>query len=176
MGRLFDAVASLAGVRQVNHHEAEAAVDLEASAGDVLPPYGASPTEAVLAGDAAAAGAYRFGIEPTATGLLVVTWRAVVRAVVADVRAGVAAAVIAARFHAAVAHLVGAVCRHVCGLHGPPVVGLTGGVFQNALLTGATVTILQRAGCDTVLHRCVPPNDGGLALGQAVLARQRLGG
>lgn len=177
MGRLFDAVASLAGVRHVNRHEAEAALDLETLAGGGLPrDVGPGPPGGVLAGDIDGAGGYRLGVEPTATGVVVVTWRGLVAAVVADVAAGVGAAVIAARFHAAVARVVGAVCRRVSRAGDTPVVGLTGGVFQNAVLTEATVAVLRHAGFEAALHRCVPPNDGGLALGQAVLARQRLGG
>lgn len=193
MGRLFDAVASLAGVRHVNRHEAEAAIDLEALARDESLAHEGPTAEALgparsgghdgtiprgTAPAADGAGVYRFGIEPAAPGdgVVVVTWRTLVHAVVADVQAGVAPAVIAARFHAAVARLVATVCLRLPHARGMPVVGLTGGVFQNAVLTEATVAALRRAGFDTVLHRCVPPNDGGLALGQAVLARQRLGG
>ena len=58
--------------------------------------------------------------------------------------------------------------------HGQLAVGLTGGVFQNARLVAEASTALAAAGHETLLHRIVPPNDGGLALGQVILARGRL--
>lgn len=157
MGRLFDAVASLAGVQQSVTFEAEAALRLEALAA------GAAP-----AGD----DAYAFDVAADrAGGPLRVGWRPVVAAVVADVIVGVAPATIAARFHEAVARMIVAVAGAVGG-SGP--VGLTGGVFQNALLVERAVATLRAAGRETLLHHRVPPNDGGLALGQAVLARRML--
>lgn len=164
MGRLFDAVASLAGVRQVNLHEAEAAMDLESLA--------RTPMPCVATGVG-----YRFGVDGIADAPdagLVVTWRDLVRAVAADVLAGVQAAVIAGRFHAAVARMVGDVCVRIRASCGGRVVGLTGGCFQNAALTEAVVAVLRQEGFAPAIHHRVPPNDGGLALGQAVLARGRL--
>ena len=164
MGRLFDAVASLAGVRQVNRHEAEAAMDLESLARAHVP-------------SVATGGGYRFGVGGLADAPdagLVVTWRELVRDVATDVLAGVEAAVIASRFHAAVARMVGDVCVRMRASCGGRVVGLTGGVFQNAALTEAVVAVLRHEGFASALHHRVPPNDGGLALGQAVLARGRL--
>jgi len=157
MGRLFDAVAALVGVQQSVTFEAEAALRLEALAA------GAAP-----AGD----DAYAFDVAGDPSGGLVrVDWRPVVAAVVADVIVGVAPATIAARFHEAVARMIVAVAGAVGG-SGP--VGLTGGVFQNALLVERAVATLRAAGRETLLHHRVPPNDGGLALGQAVLARRML--
>jgi hydrogenase maturation protein HypF len=151
MGRLFDGVAALAGLRQSVTYEAEAAIALEAVAG------------------ADDDGAYGFMIgvgDP-----LPVSWRGVVAAIVADVLAGVPAAVIAGRFHRGVAAMIAAVCGRLRGPGAGPVVGLTGGVFQNALLTRLAVDALRRAGGDVLLHERVPCNDGGLSLGQAVLGR-----
>jgi hydrogenase maturation protein HypF len=151
MGRLFDGVAALAGRRQSVTYEAEAAHALEAVAG------------------ADDDGAYGFMIgvgDP-----LPVSWRGVVAAIVADVLAGVPAAVIAGRFHRGVAAMIAAVCGRLRGPGAGPVVGLTGGVFQNALLTRLAVDALRRAGGDVLLHERVPCNDGGLSLGQAVLGR-----
>ena len=155
MGRLFDAVAALAGVKQSITYEAEAAMNLEALAAAAAP-----------AGD----DAYAFDVaaEPGG-GPLRIDWRPVVAAVVADVLAGVAPATIASGFHDAVARMIVAVAGHVAGP-----VGLTGGVFQNALLVERSVAALRAAGRETLLHHRVPPNDGGLALGQAVLARRML--
>jgi hydrogenase maturation protein HypF len=67
--------------------------------------------------------------------------------------------------------MIAAVWARLRGRGAGQVVGLTGGVFQNALLTRLAVAALERAGCDVLLHERVPCNDGGLALGQAVLGR-----
>lgn len=152
MGRLFDAVASLAGVRHVVDFEAQAAIELEAQARR------APPGEQ----------GYRFGVvdgEP-----VVADPGPVVRAVVEDVRAGVPAGVIGARFHAAVADLVVVLARRLRAERGLIAVGLTGGVFQNALLLSATGRALAADGFTVLRHRLVPPNDGGLALGQLLVA------
>jgi len=157
MGRLFDAVASLLGLRHSIDYEAEAAIELElaAAAG------GAARQDA---GEAV----------PTTDGLVALDWRPIVRGIVADVVAAVPAALIAAGFHDAVARLTVDAClvlrqRGSCG-----VVGLTGGVFQNALLTARTLALLREAGFEVLVHRAVPANDGGLALGQAAIARRAL--
>lgn len=154
MGRLFDAVASLAGVKQSIGYEAEAAMNLEA-----------------LAGASCADGSYPLpvvGGDP-----LQIDWKPAVARIVGDVRGGVAAATIAARFHAGVAAAIVDVCTRLRSTTGISTVGLTGGVFQNALLVELTVKALQAAGFDVLLHERVPPNDGGLALGQAVVSMRR---
>jgi hydrogenase maturation protein HypF len=142
MGRLFDAVASLAGIGQAAEYEAELAMLLEGAARGG-------------AGDA-----YVFeGADPAP----------VIRAVVADVRAGVPAADIAARFHAAVITLIvdlAGRCREQTGLD---LVALGGGVFQNALLVEAAERALSERGFTVLRPRLLPPNDGGIALGQLVI-------
>jgi hydrogenase maturation protein HypF len=153
MGRLFDAVASLTGAKHSITYEAEAALVLEA-----------------LAGSAGDEPGYAFEIRDG--DILRADWRGVVATVVRDVLDGVPAAAVAARFHAAVAECVVAVVRRL--RPGGGTVGLTGGVFQNALLAERTAAALGRAGYDVAIHRVVPPNDGGLALGQAVIARHGL--
>ncbi|MFE3828244.1 carbamoyltransferase HypF [Streptomyces sp. NPDC059092] len=158
MGRLFDAVASLAGVRHEVAYEAEAAIELEGLAR-------AAPTEP-------AENAYAFGTRPApGPGEPVLADPApVIRAVVSDVRTGVAPELIAARFHTAVARLTADLaerCRERTGLG---VVALGGGVFQNAVLLETTQRALE-AGDFTVLRpRLLPPNDGGLAFGQLLVA------
>jgi hydrogenase maturation protein HypF len=152
VGRLFDAVAALAGVRQVVDFEAQAAMELEALARGVDPGEGAYPFP-VSAGSPRTA-------DP----------RPLVRAVAADVRAGVPVAVVAARFHAALAGVVRELARAACRETGVSVVGLTGGVFQNALLLSAVTAALSDDGLTVLRHRLVPPNDGGLSLGQVVVA------
>lgn len=91
-------------------------------------------------------------------------------AVVADLGAGVPTGVIAGRFHRAVAELVRRVCAAVRESDGITAVALTGGVFANALLSSACARDLRADGFTVLRHRLVPPNDGGLALGQLVVA------
>ena len=164
MGRLFDAVAALVGVRQSISYEAEAAMNLEA----------------VAAGAGDSAGAYRFSI---GTGLvdsggpigsdgpIRIDWRPVLREILAELRGGEPAARIAARFHRGVARMIADVCSGLRGRGAADTVGLSGGVFQNALLLELATDALHDAGFEVLVHQRVPANDGGLALGQAMLAR-----
>ncbi len=149
MGRLFDAVASLLGVRHRIDYEGQAAIELEAlaeSAGDAPGP---SLPLAVRADGV---------IDPAP----------LVQTLVSALYAGTRPALLAASFHRAVA---GAVATAVGRVAGPTrLVGLTGGVFQNVLLLQSCRTLLQRNGFEVLIHRTVPPNDGGLALGQAAVS------
>jgi hydrogenase maturation protein HypF len=96
--------------------------------------------------------------------------------IVADVQAGVSAGVIGRRFHLTLAEIVRAVCVQVREREGVTSIALSGGCWQNRLLLAAAVNRLQEAGFTTYVHRHVPANDGGLSLGQAVVAAARLGG
>ncbi|MET9875815.1 carbamoyltransferase HypF [Actinacidiphila glaucinigra] len=160
MGRLFDAVASLSGVCHWAGYEAQAAVELEAAA--------------VTAGGLPAEG-YSFALRPGAGvgGATACDPGPVLAAVVADLGAGVPAGVIAGRFHRAVAGLVLRVCTAVREREGITTVALSGGVFANALLSSACARDLRADGFTVLRHRLVPPNDGGLALGQLVVAAAR---
>ncbi len=152
-GRLFDAVAAILGVRDVISYEGQAAVELE--------------QRAALSEDAGYAAAIEEG-DP-----LRIAGADLVRAVTCDLLAGVGAGVIAARFHNGVAETIVAAClllRERCGLG---VVALSGGVFQNLLLLDRTVAGLERAGFRVLVHSQVPPNDGGISLGQAAVAAAR---
>ncbi|MDJ0462611.1 carbamoyltransferase HypF [Streptomyces sp. H27-C3] len=159
MGRLFDAVASLAGVRHEVRYEAEAAVELEGLA------------RSAGAGSTQPGNGYAFGIGPSEAGVPVIADPGpVIRAVVSDVRSGVPAELIAARFHASVAALVAdlaEVCRVQTGLD---VVALGGGVFQNAVLLEAAQRTLTDRGFTVLRPRLLPPNDGGIAFGQLLIA------
>ena len=156
MGRLFDAVASIAGLRQTVTYEAQAAIELQMS---------------VQEGED---GVYPWSIEATDDGLQVQAGP-LIRAVVDDVRAGVPVEVIAARFHNSVAALVARLCRRLCDESGLGQVALSGGVWQNATLLSKTLDRLQAEGLDVLTHRLVPPNDGGISLGQAVVAHFKIG-
>ncbi|MFJ6215409.1 carbamoyltransferase HypF [Streptomyces sp. NPDC092296] len=157
MGRLFDAVSSLAGVCHRSQYEAQAAVELEAAA--------------LTAGDPGPG--YAFGLRPTppAGGQpMLLDPAPVLRAAVDDLRAGAGAAVVAARFHRGVAAAVRAVCRAARRETGVGTAALSGGVFGNALLDQACAAALAEDGFTVLRHRVVPAGDGGLALGQAVVA------
>jgi len=157
MGRLFDAVASLIGLRHSIAYEAEAAVELELTAAACRTP----PRYAAVAVTAA-------------DGLIALDWRPVVRGIVADLAAGLPLPSIACGFHQAIAEMVAKACRLLRSRTGCGVVGLTGGVFQNAILVERTVEALRHAEFDVLLHRAVPANDGGIALGQVAIARRDL--
>ena len=154
MGRLFDAVSALAGVCQSATYEAQAAIELEALV------------------DAARGGAYRFELRNDG-GRLIIDPRPVLASVIDDVRTGTASGTIAARFHRGVADVIVAAALIVGADTGLATVGLSGGVFQNVTLTHAANEMLSDAGFEVLVHRLVPPNDGGLALGQAVIAAAR---
>ena len=104
---------------------------------------------------------------------LIVQPEPVLAGIVDDVRAGVPVGVISARFHTAVATMIVDVAERIRARTGITTVGLSGGVFQNVTLTHAAATALGEKGFAVLIHRLVPPNDGGLALGQAVIAARR---
>lgn len=149
MGRLFDAVAALTGVREAVAYEAQAAIELEGL------------SRGIECGDTA----YVFGVDAT-SGPSVVDAAPVLAAVIADLRARVPAGVIGARFHRAVADLIVTLAETVSS---GQVVALSGGVFQNALLLTMATNSLRDRGFEVLTHRRVPPNDGGIALGQLMV-------
>lgn len=144
VGRLFDAVAAMAGVARENRFEGQAAMMLERAIGG-------------LAGDEA---------YPLPGG----DWRALIEAVERDVARGVSAAAIALRFHNALAHWIVEVAERA----GVRDVCLSGGVFQNGYLVERAASLLEARGYRVWTHQRVPANDGGIALGQAVLAAERI--
>jgi hydrogenase maturation protein HypF len=149
-GRLFDAIASLLDLCQNSTHEAQAPTHLESLATPTLP----SPRP------------YHFG-----TGEGAFDAAPVLSAIVDDLRSGrVDRAEIAAGFHHALAEVIARVAGDAAEEAGVRRVGLTGGVFQNAVLVELTRSALEARGCEVLTHRLVPPNDGGLALGQAAVA------
>ena len=158
MGRLFDAVAALAGVCQESGYEGQPAIELEA----LLDPVGRLPTRA---GER-----YAFAVDEAEDGVLRLDPAPVLAAAVRDVVAGTPPAAVSARFHAAVAAAVLDLARRLRATHAVHTVGLTGGVFQNAAMTSGCSRLLGEDGFEVLVHRRVPPNDGGLALGQAIVA------
>ncbi len=150
MGRLFDAVSALAGVRQTVDYEAQAAIELEACSRGV----DCGSTDYAFAVDAG---------EPA-----IIDPGPVLAGVVADARAGAGPELIGARFHRAVADLITRLAEQA--EDGAPTIALSGGVFQNALLLRLTLAALTVRGFQVITHRRVPPNDGGIALGQLLVA------
>ncbi len=152
-GRLFDAVAALIGVpgSRRTTYEGQAAVELE------------------LAAAGRAGRAYPFQLRPEGDGWMVET-RGVKAGVVEDLLAGRDAGEISSGFHRTMAEAVAAVCERVREETGVGAVALSGGTFQNMLLMRQVLERLEAMGFAVYRHRWVPANDGGLALGQAVLA------
>ncbi|MGX4687858.1 carbamoyltransferase HypF [Streptomyces sp. JNUCC 63] len=154
MGRLFDAVSSLVGVCHRAGYEAQAALELEAAA--------------TRARDADGA-AYPFGLTD-GPGPLGCDPAPMLRELLADQRRGTPAPVLAARFHRGVARAVAQICRRARATTGLATVVLSGGVFANGLLEEECAALLTGDGFTVLRHGEVPPTDGGLALGQLVVA------
>jgi len=171
-GRLFDAVAALIGVRERVTYEAQAAIELEMAAQIQYRSTERSRRSPIsniqIAG-------YPFGIEESDGGK-VIRLRGLFDALLADLRGGVAVGEMAYRFHVTVAEMIEAMCERIAQETGLRTVALSGGCFQNRLLLALVVPRLQEVGLCVLLHRQVPCNDGGLSLGQAVIAHFAVGG
>jgi hydrogenase maturation protein HypF len=153
MGRLFDAVAAMAGIHHGSvDHEAQAAIALEWSAAAAEAEDG-YPAEIFESGDA-----------------LVLDPRPLVRAIATDVRNGTQPRPLARRFHSAVVAWTVRTCGLLRERTGVATVALTGGVFMNAILAHECAARLSADGFRVLRHRIVPPNDGGLCLGQLAAA------
>jgi len=148
MGRLFDAVAAVLGVRDRVTYEGQAAIELEQLASDVVAdPYPCSTADGLIRG------------------------ADLIRAVHDDREAGRRAPEIAAAFHEGVAAAAASVCAETTDLR---TVVLSGGSFQNLRLLGSTRSRLEQLGFRVLTHRLVPPNDGGISYGQAAIAARTL--
>jgi hydrogenase maturation protein HypF len=158
-GRLFDALAALTGVCLQARYEGQPAIEFEQA----------------LAGEKAGEGpGYPFSIEEQ-NGLRILDWREVVRRAAADCRRGRPAAEIAAHFHRGLADALAQTVKRLSRETGLKDVVLSGGCFMNMTLLESLVNKLESAGLRPLLHERVPCNDGGLALGQAVIAAARAG-
>lgn len=151
MGRLFDAVAALLGIRQEVNYEAQAAIELEALA---------DPQET---------GGYPWKISP---GIIDPT--PMIQSLIEDWRAGLAVESLAARFHNSVAGMIRLACKQIASQSGVSNIVLSGGVWQNRFLLKRTLQRLEKENFKVYLHRQTPTNDGGVALGQAMIAYHRL--
>jgi hydrogenase maturation protein HypF len=152
-GRLFDAVAALVGVPGTERttYEGQAAVELE------------------LAAEGPANRGYPFRLRADDDGWSVET-QGIIRGVVDDLLSGREAGEISSRFHRTMAEVVVAGCERAREAGGPDTVALSGGTFQNMLLLDQTIKLLEEKNFVIYKHNRVPANDGGIAIGQAVLA------
>jgi hydrogenase maturation protein HypF len=153
MGRLFDAAAALAGERQQVNYEGQAAIEFEALA------------------DSTEDEKYLFGLSQDQ-----VQVRSAIEALIQDGESGIPVSKISAKFHNGLAQGVLEICLKIRSETGIDEVALSGGVWQNITLLGRTLSLLKEEGFRVYIHREVPTNDGGLSLGQAVIAAARLRG
>lgn len=151
LGRLFDATACLANVCPRNDYEGQAAIELQAAAGD-------------LAGEA-----YSFALR-TRRRPVSIDWRPMVREIMDDLRAGTASPAIAARFHETIAAMFDTAVQFAVGETEVPRVVLSGGCFLNERLRTRLTERLTGRGLQVAVHQCVSPGDAGLSLGQAFVA------
>ena len=153
MGRLFDAVSSLLGLRNVVNYEGQAAIELEAAA------------------DRCLSQSYDFEFDG---GGRVIRAEAIIRAVVFDLLEGRPRHEVSAKFHNAVAHLIERVAQSVRDERRLNRVALSGGVFQNAYLLESVCRNLRQSGFEVFTHSRVPTNDGGISMGQAAVANAQI--
>jgi hydrogenase maturation protein HypF len=158
LGRLFDGVASLVGLRNEVAFEGQAAMELEMTA------------------DAADRWADGYDLESGDGSSAEISTAPIIRDVVGDLLQGMPPGVVSARFHATLVRLFGDVCERLRRDTGLTRVVLSGGVFQNALLLKKMVHALSGNKFKVYTHKLVPANDGGLSLGQAVVAAARAAG
>jgi hydrogenase maturation protein HypF len=149
-GRLFDAVASMLGLCQINQYEGQAAMMLENSAAPVLSEQH-----------------YLFQLSHGMP--IVIDWEITIEQILDDIAQNTSTGVIAAKFHNTLAEIVLAISEQ----SGQKNIVLSGGCFQNALLVEKAVGKLKTAGFNVYCHERIPPNDGGLALGQLYATKYR---
>jgi hydrogenase maturation protein HypF len=159
MGRLFDAVSAIAGIRTRSSYEGQAAIELEYQAMRV-----------------ADARVYSWEVSKgSSLASWIIDTRPLIRDVARDAADGVSPAVIARRFHSTVVEWIADVCSRIRVATGVAQVVLSGGVFMNSLLTGESVARLTERGFNVYTQQKVPANDGGLSLGQLIVAAQSPG-
>jgi len=154
MGRLFDAISALLGIRGEIDYEGQAAVELEMAAYEE--------------DNAHAQESYPYRI--VEEGIRIVRLRDLLSAVIEDLHQGISKERISVKFHNTVAQMINEMCHLIADETGVNQVALSGGVFQNRLLLRKAVSLLESSGFQVFTHRQVPCNDGGISLGQAVIA------
>lgn len=155
MGRLFDAVSSLLSVRDEVHYEGQAAIELERIADQIVNEE------------------YRFGIHKDEAPM-VIDPAEMIRGIVRDLTDRVSVSEISGKFHRTISRMIAQTCEILRSEGKLNRVVLSGGVFQNIFLLSLVTEELKRSGFEIFTHHLVPPNDGGISLGQAVIAHMRL--
>jgi hydrogenase maturation protein HypF len=151
-GRLFDAVSALIGVRGEINYDAQAAIELE-----------------MAAGGTSVEGNYPFTID-FQEGMSLIRLKELFEAIITDMNAGAPTAVISARFHNTISRMIVRMCRQLAEENSLNTVAISGGVFQNRRLLEQASKELKAAGLKVISQSRVPSNDGGVALGQVVIA------
>jgi hydrogenase maturation protein HypF len=164
MGRLFDAISALLDIRGEIDYEGQAAVELEMAAHSFVIARDLDETIS----DIKERYPYRI-VEHK--GMRIVHLKELLSGMIEDLRQDVSKGVIAVKFHSTVAQMINEMCRLIADDAGINQVALSGGVFQNRLLLRKTVSLLESSGFQVLTHRQVPCNDGGISLGQAVIAK-----
>jgi hydrogenase maturation protein HypF len=155
LGRLFDGVASIAGIRNRVNFEGQAAMELEMAAAD--------SSDSLYDGQWVSDNGYKILVGP------------IIRDIVCDIQKGIPLAQISANFHNTLTRIFVDICRHIRQERDLERVVLSGGCFQNATLLTGMIQDLQRQRFEVFAHEKVPTNDGGISLGQAVIAAARIG-
>jgi hydrogenase maturation protein HypF len=155
MGRLFDAVSSLLSIRDEVHYEGQAAIEME------------------MIADHGVKDEYPFILHQDEDPM-VVDSKEMIRGIVSDLLDGVPSSRISGKFHQTIARLIVETCKTIRTKESLNRVVLSGGVFQNIFLLSLVTEGLKRSGFDVYIHHLVPTNDGGISLGQAVIAHRRL--
>ncbi len=170
MGRLFDAISALLGIRGEIDYEGQAAVELEMAAlSSVIArpvPSEARELDEAISGNNES---YPYHIVQD-KGIRIVRLKDLLAAVIEDLHQGISKGRISVKFHNTVARMINEMCHLIADETGISQVALSGGVFQNRLLLSKTVSLLESSGFQVFTHRQVPCNDGGISLGQAVIA------
>jgi hydrogenase maturation protein HypF len=159
-GRLFDAVAALLNVRYTVSYDGQAAIELEALAEEAK-----SPPAPIFKGGSYSYRTCNHEAEPVQ-----LDFSAMFAEILTNINTGIPPSTIARRFHQTIATATTEICRQIAESAGCDRIVLSGGVFQNRLLTDMLYTDLTKNGLQVFTHRLVPPNDGGIALGQAAIA------
>jgi len=150
-GRLFDGISALLGLCSSVSYEGQAAVELE------------------MIADLEEDGSYLFLLEEEGE-RGVIRLKPIIEGILNDIEDGTEPPRISGKFHNTLVKMAVAICQRISGQGGPKKVALSGGVFQNRLLSERMRAALEKSGFEVLVHRLVPCNDGGLSLGQAVIA------
>jgi hydrogenase maturation protein HypF len=155
MGRLFDAVSALLGVCEESTYEGQAAMELEMAASDGTEEY------------------YDFLYQQQEESCSI-NPSPLLKSICSDLKDGRPVGFISTKFHNSIAAMIVAVCRRLKKRYRLDTVALSGGCFQNGYLLSRSISGLRQAGFTVLQHHLVPPNDGGIALGQALIANERM--